>query len=117
MGEFVDRLARLVVNAASPDGRINLELRQPDQVVVSFAPGAYRSYTAGRLAHQLAQLAALAWTRYYRDYRKAVETFLGPLVDDGYVHPRDREFWNRLERPPDWPPRLSYASHQSRRRT
>jgi hypothetical protein len=98
MGEFVDRLARLVIKVASPDGRINLELRQPDQVVVSFVPGAYRSYTAGRLARQLAQLATLTWTRYHRGYRETVEAILGPLTDDGYAHPRDREFWARLER-------------------
>jgi hypothetical protein len=97
MGELVDRLERLAVEAWSPDGRIAATARGRYQVQLRFVGGAYRGYADAELGHQLAQLATVLWTRYRREYTEIVAAFHDdddPVIED---EPRDLVFRERLE--------------------
>jgi hypothetical protein len=95
MGELLDRLERLRVEARSPDGRIGAEAHGKYHVTVWFAANAYRAYTEWDLGHQLAQLASVVWTRYRRQYTEIMAAFLDeppPVLDSD-----DLRFQQRLE--------------------
>jgi hypothetical protein len=97
MGELVDRLERLAVEAWSPDGRMAATAEGRYQVRLRFVSGAYRKYDEVELGHQLAQLATVLWTRYRREYTEIVAAFHDdddPATDE---EPRDRIFRERLE--------------------
>jgi hypothetical protein len=94
MGDLEDRLARIVVDASSPDGMISARASGQD-VAVRFQAGAYRRYTESGLAHQLGQLATLTWTRYRREYLETVDAYFEDPVDDDT--PEGQEFQQRLE--------------------
>jgi hypothetical protein len=96
MGELVDRLERLAVEARSPNGVITATVRGRYQVALEFLPGAYARHTDGELAYQLGQLAAIVWVRYRREYAETVEAFHDSedlLIEE---EPRDVAFQERL---------------------
>jgi hypothetical protein len=97
MGELADRLELISVRASSPDGGIEGTVRGRLQVDVRFAPGAYRRYTDSALGHQLAQLGAVLWSRYRREYTETVAAVRAAdnlVVDDD---PQDVAFRERME--------------------
>lgn len=97
MGELTDRLETLSVRASSPDGGIEGTVRGRLEVDIRFVYDAYRRYTERDLGHQLAQLGALLWTRYRREYIEtatAVRAGDDPIIDD---QPRDLVFRERME--------------------
>jgi hypothetical protein len=94
MGELIDRLRRLSIQAWSPDGGVRGSVRDRLRVEISFAPDAYRRYSEPALGHQLAQLAAVLRARYRREYAATVAAYHGTdLVTDD--EPRDVEFRER----------------------
>jgi hypothetical protein len=98
MGDLSDQLARIVVDASSPDGNISAQVRGRFDISVRFVRGAYGRYVESSLAHQLGQLATLAWTRYRRDYVETVDRFLEePVTDTGDPGSDRRRYWERLE--------------------
>jgi hypothetical protein len=97
MGELIDRLEMLSVRASSPDGGIEGTVRGRLDVDIRFVHDAYRRYSERDLGHQLAQLGALLWTRYRREYLEtatAVRAGDNPIIDD---EPRDLAFRERME--------------------
>jgi hypothetical protein len=75
VGELAERLSRLVVEAASSDGKISATARGPGDVRIGFAPDAYRHFRAGVLARRLEALATALWVRYRRRYLEIVTSW------------------------------------------
>ncbi|MBO0870694.1 MAG: YbaB/EbfC family nucleoid-associated protein [Micromonosporaceae bacterium] len=87
MGELADRLDALVVSARSPDGRVEAVVGDRGTTVsVSFQPGVYRRYGETALAHQLEQMARLAWTRYARDVSETIDFYYARADGDFRTH-------------------------------
>lgn len=95
MGELAERLSLLAVEAQSPDGRLTATAQGRDDVRVSFAADAYRSYRADVLAHQLEALATLLWARYRRSYLEVVSSWTD-RDEEPEPSAEDREFERRL---------------------
>jgi hypothetical protein len=94
MGEFADQLARVTVQAESPDGQIVGRVGGQMQVEIHFREGAYARFSERDLGHQLGQLAAVLWSRYRREYDEVTA-----LYRDGepapYEEPEDVAFRER----------------------
>lgn len=68
MGEYADQLARVSVQAESPNGQIVGRVGGQMQVEIRFRENAYRRFSEHELGHQLGQLASVLWSRYRREY-------------------------------------------------
>jgi hypothetical protein len=89
----------MTVTAASPDGQVSAEISWYGEVLsLTFCRDAYRRYIEPVLAHQLAQLATLLWTRQRRYYREIIDaTFDHPIHDDAAdIDPKRRPYNERL---------------------
>ncbi|HZE39032.1 MAG TPA: hypothetical protein VE172_09510 [Stackebrandtia sp.] len=84
MGILADRLDAMVVRVSSPDGRIAGELRNRDDITVSFPAGGFRRYTERGLEHQLSRLVLRLWT----GYRRGFDTALAEALDGNPEKPR-----------------------------
>jgi hypothetical protein len=98
VAELANTLNSIVIDAPSPDGGVSARVAGRS-ITVRFRPGAYARYSEERLAHQLAQLAPVAWAQYRRAYLAAVNDFLEtPVPDDPRADDApEREFRRRLE--------------------
>lgn len=81
MDDLDAELDGLAVDVTSPDRGISIMVRG-EQVEVRVRPGAYRRYDEPTLAHQLGQLAKVAWTRWRAAYDKVIERHIDGMVDD-----------------------------------
>jgi hypothetical protein len=100
VAELADQLRAVTVEARSPDQQIIIEVRGARAVTVSLRPGAYHRYAEPELAHQLGQLATLAWVRYRRYQSEIIAAALDhPAADDATeLGPAGRGFREGIER-------------------
>jgi hypothetical protein len=68
MGELADRIDRMRVRASTPDGGITAELRDRDQLSLTFREGLYPLLDDAELGRRLAVLANLLWVARTREY-------------------------------------------------
>jgi hypothetical protein len=68
MGELADRIDRMRVRASTPDGGITAELRDRDQLSLTFREGLYPLLDDAGLGRRLAVLANLLWVARTREY-------------------------------------------------
>jgi len=99
MGELVDRLDALVVEATSLDRQITAAVGGGGhRIAVAFRTGAYRRYTEAALGNQLAQLATRIFVRYKREFDKTVELFYPNVSRDESTEyrPETQQYQERL---------------------
>jgi hypothetical protein len=91
VGVLSDRLDEMRVQATSADGAIVGELRNRNEVHLTFAPGSYRRYNELTLEDQLIGLARLLWAGRMKKYYAAVSEAFGETVtgEPRPVGPRD----------------------------
>jgi hypothetical protein len=94
MGEFADLLARVSVQAESPDGQVVGRVGGRLQVEIRFREGSYRRFAERELGHQLGQLAAVLFSRYRREYDE-VAAYYRDGETAPYEEPEDAVFRER----------------------
>ncbi|MFI1996291.1 hypothetical protein [Actinoplanes sp. NPDC020271] len=90
MGQLAERLERIHVEVASPDGSIHAAVHGRLHMSLEFRQRSYGSYDDPALGHQLGRLATLAWVRYHREYTEIETAYLGGYEPDR--DPSDRRF-------------------------
>lgn len=94
--ELEDRIGLLVVDARSPDGHVSARVQGRGSVSVGIDRGEYGRYDESGLAHQLAQLATVAWARYRRLYSETLEDYAG-TPSEAEDSAQERTFAERSE--------------------
>lgn len=98
MGRIADRLDAMTIKANSPDGTIRSTLVGRSQLSLEFTSGGYERRDERELEHQLAKLATLTWTAYFRGYTEVVTsegmTVMAAPEDEWNSH--DRRYQEEL---------------------
>ncbi|WP_199512223.1 hypothetical protein [Nucisporomicrobium flavum] len=68
MGELADRVDSMRVSVSTPDGGLTAELRDRDQLSLTFRDGLYQLLDDADLGRRLAVLAQLLWVARTREY-------------------------------------------------
>jgi hypothetical protein len=73
MGELADRLDNIHLHVRIPGTEIEADLRDRNNVTISFGDGGYEFLNERNLEHYLATIARLLYVGWVREYRVAIE--------------------------------------------
>jgi len=90
---FSRLLDGISITVKSPDGKIECELSDGRNLIVGFAPGAYRRYSEQDLARQLESVFTSLWEAHRRARLNVVRELAGCDVREGtQISRRSREY-------------------------